>query len=99
VSERCYKVTVTPPSQGRIVSGWSTTSKACVKAVEEDLKAHRRDYPRQVRSVSVCKQGGSLGKAAGGKEKSLHVTATEEKWLVDRGWFAQRTVSHSRAFI
>jgi septal ring factor EnvC (AmiA/AmiB activator) len=80
-----YKVTVTPPSKEVLMAGRRRRAKACVKAVDEDLKsADDRLGKAQDQLADLEEELEALKKQMEQKQKSLKVVETEEKWLVER---------------
>jgi septal ring factor EnvC (AmiA/AmiB activator) len=80
-----YKVTVAPPSQDVLMAGRRRRAKACVKAVDEDLKsADDRLAKAQDQRADLEEELEELKKQMKQKQKSLKVVETEEKWLVER---------------
>ena len=80
-----YKVTVTPPSKESLRAGRRRRAKACLKAVEEDLKsALKRLSSASQQGVALQSEIEALQKQLDEKKKSIQVVLTEEKWLKDR---------------
>jgi chromosome segregation ATPase len=80
-----YKVTVTPPSRETLAAGRRRRAKACLKAVEEDLKsATKRLGSAGEQRQSMEQQIDILENELEQKKKSLQVFTTEEKWLNER---------------
>lgn len=80
-----YKVTVTPPSRDSLAAGRRRRAKACMKAVEEDLKsADQRLEAATQQKTSLASDIEKLAKELEEKKKSLQVATKEESWLKDR---------------
>ena len=80
-----YKVTVTPPSRETLGAGRRRRAKACLNAVEEDLKsASKRLSSAGEQRRTTEEEIEALEKELESKKKSLQVVVTEEKWLKER---------------
>lgn len=80
-----YKVTITPPSRETLGAGRRRRAKACIKAVEEDLKsASKRLSTAMVQRTKMEEAIEKLQHELEQKKKSLTVVTTEEKWLQER---------------
>jgi chromosome segregation ATPase len=80
-----YKVTVTPPSKESLTAGRRRRAKACLKAVDEDLKsAQKRLASASDQRATIEEELEALQKRLEEKQKSLQVIKTEEKWLKER---------------
>ena len=80
-----YKVTVTPPSRDSLTAGRRRRAKACLKAVDEDLKSAEKRFESATDQRAVLEtEIEALRKQLEEKQKSLQVVKTEEKWLKER---------------
>ena len=80
-----YKITVTPPTRESLAAGRRRRAKACVKAVDEDLKSaeQRLEAATQQKTV-LAKDIEKLTKELEEKKKSLEGCQKEESWLKQR---------------
>jgi hypothetical protein len=82
-----YKVTVTvtPPSRETLGAGRRRRAKACLKAVDEDLKsANKRLDSVTEQRTCIESELDALQKQLDQKKESWQVVVTEEKWLEGR---------------
>lgn len=80
-----YKVTVTPPSKESLAAGRRRRAKACMHAVEEDMKsAEQRLEAATQQKTSLAKAIEKLANELEEKKKSLQGCQKEETWLKER---------------
>ena len=80
-----YKITVTPPSRESLAAGRRRRAKACMKAVDDDLKsAEQRLEAATQQKTNLATEIEKLAKELEEKKKSLQVATKEEKWLKER---------------
>ncbi|CAB9498547.1 expressed unknown protein [Seminavis robusta] len=80
-----YKITVTPPSKDSLASGRRRRAKACIQAVEDDMKsAEQRLEAATQQKTSLAKNIEKLSKELEEKKKSLQGCQKEEDWLKQR---------------
>jgi hypothetical protein len=80
-----YKVTVTPPSRETLGAGRRRRAKACLKAVDEDLRsANKRLDSATEQRTCIESELDALQKQLDQKKESWQVVVTEEKWLEGR---------------
>jgi predicted nuclease with TOPRIM domain len=80
-----YKITVTPPSKESLAAGRRRRAKACMKAVDEDLKsAEQRLEAATQQKTTLANDIEKLAKELEEKKKSLQVATKEESWLKER---------------
>lgn len=80
-----YKITITPPSKDSLAAGRRRRAKACMKAVDDDMKsAEQRLEAATQQKTSLASDIEKLTKELEEKKKSLQVATKEEKWLKER---------------
>jgi len=80
-----YKITITPPSKDSLAAGRRRRAKACIKAVDDDMKsAEQRLEGATQQKTSLASDIEKLTKELEEKKKSLQVATKEEKWLKER---------------
>lgn len=80
-----YRVTVTPPSLETLKAGRRRRAKACLKAVEEDVKSANKRYTSATQqNLAIQKDLEALYQQIEQKKKALAVVQKEETWLKDR---------------
>ena len=80
-----YRVSVTPPSAEVLLAGRRRRTKACQKAITEDLtSAKQRLEAATTQKMTLETDISKLEKQLQEKKKSLEVVAKEESWLKTR---------------
>jgi chromosome segregation ATPase len=80
-----YRVSVTPPSAEVLLAGRRRRTKACQKAIIEDLtSAKQRLEAATTQKITLEADISKLEKQLQEKKKSLEVVAKEESWLKTR---------------
>ena len=80
-----YKITVTPPSRESLAAGRRRRAQACLKAVEDDLKAAASRLEAASRQkVTLQEEVAKLMNELEEKKKAWKVAEKEEVWLKER---------------
>lgn len=80
-----YRVTITPPSKESLAAGRQRRAKACLTAVDEDMKgAKQRLQAATQQKSALASEVERLAKELEEKKKSLQVASKEESWLLER---------------
>ena len=80
-----YRITVSPPSRDSLAAGRRRRARACLKAVEEDLRAAEgRLEAAALQRSALREEVARLMKELDEKKKAWKVAEKEETWLQER---------------
>lgn len=80
-----YKITVTPPSKDSLAAGRRRRAQACLKAVEDDLKAaSTRLDDATKKKGALHEEVAKLMEKLAEKKKAWQAAEKEEAWLKER---------------